>query len=91
MADKDVPVMLRSLAPAAASFHTARAAGSERARPADEVAALAAQETTVPVFAHGSVAAALDAARQAGGPVLVTGSLYVVGEARGILGLGPGA
>ena len=91
MADKDVPEMLRSLAPAAASFHAAQAAGSERARPAGEVAALAARETTVPVSSHESVAAALDAARGTGGPVLVTGSLYVVGEARGILGLGPGA
>jgi dihydrofolate synthase / folylpolyglutamate synthase len=86
MADKDVPVMLRSLAPAAASFHMARAAGSERARPAEEVAAIAARETAVPVSAHQSVAAALDAAQRAGGAVLVTGSLYLVGEARGILG-----
>ncbi len=90
MADKDVPAMLRSLAPAAASFHATRAAGSERARPADELAALAAREMTVPVSAHDSVAAAVGAALETGSPVLVTGSLYVVGEARGILGRGPG-
>jgi folylpolyglutamate synthase/dihydropteroate synthase len=36
------------------------------------------------------VAAAVAAALETGNPVLVTGSLYVVGEARGALGLGPG-
>ncbi|MBS1195292.1 MAG: bifunctional folylpolyglutamate synthase/dihydrofolate synthase, partial [Actinobacteria bacterium] len=55
MRDKDVPAMLRSLAPAAASFHGTRAAESARARPAAEVAALAAAEMAVPVAAHDSV------------------------------------
>ncbi|MBN2112539.1 MAG: dihydrofolate synthase [Acidimicrobiia bacterium] len=94
MSDKDVPAMLESLAPAAASFHTARAAGSERARSAAEVAALAAEAAAVPVFSYGSVGAAVAAALASGMPVLVTGSLYVVGEARGALGalgLGPAA
>jgi len=91
MTDKDVPAMLASLAPAAASFHTARAAGSERARSADEVAALAAQAAPVPVSSHSSVGEAVAAALDSGLPVLVAGSLYVVGEARGALGLGPGA
>jgi dihydrofolate synthase/folylpolyglutamate synthase len=91
MADKDVPAMLRSLAPAAASFHATRAGGTERARPADAVAALAAEAMAVPITVHGSVAAAIAAALERGGPVLITGSLYVVGEARGALGLGPAA
>jgi len=90
MADKDVPAMLDLLAPAAVSFHTAQAAGTERARPAGEVAALAARATAAPVSSHDSVAAAVAAALETGNPVLVTGSLYVVGEARGGLGLGPG-
>jgi len=90
MADKDVPAMLDLLAPAAVSFHTAQAAGTERARPAGEVAALAARATAAPVSSHDSVAAAVAAALETGSPVLVTGSLYVVGEARGGLGLGPG-
>jgi dihydrofolate synthase/folylpolyglutamate synthase len=90
MADKDVPAMLDLLAPAAVSFHTAQAAGTERARPAGEVAALAARATAAPVSSHDSVAAAVTAALETGSPVLVTGSLYVVGEARGGLGLGPG-
>jgi dihydrofolate synthase/folylpolyglutamate synthase len=91
MADKDVPAMLRSLAPAAAAFHATRAGGTERARPADAVAALAAEAMAVPITVHESVAAAVAAALEGGGPVLITGSLYVVGEARGALGLGPPA
>jgi len=90
MADKDVPAMLRLLAPAAAGFHTARAAGSSRARPSGEVAALASGETPVPVTEHETVAEAVAAALAGDDPVLVTGSLYVVGEARTALGLGPG-
>jgi len=91
MADKDVPEMLRLLAPAAASLHATRAADSSRARPAAEVAALAAAAMAIPVSAHGSVPEAVAAALESGLPVLVTGSLYVVGEARSALGKGPGA
>jgi len=90
MADKDVPAMLRLLGPAVASLHAARAADSERARPSAEVAALSAEILGVPVKAHDSVAEAVAAALDAGGPVLVTGSLYVVGEARSALGRGSG-
>jgi dihydrofolate synthase/folylpolyglutamate synthase len=89
MADKDVPAMLAALAPAASSFHAGRAAGSERARSSEEVAALAAAAMNVPISSHDSVGEALAAALSRGGPVLVTGSLYVVGEARGLLGRGP--
>jgi dihydrofolate synthase/folylpolyglutamate synthase len=91
MADKDVPVMLSALAPAASSFFATRASGSERARPAGEVAALAAAAMDVPVSSHDTVGEALEAALAAGGPVLVTGSLYVVGEARELLGRSPAA
>jgi len=90
MADKDVPAMLRLLAPTAGSLHAARAADSTRARPADEVAALAAEILGIPAVAHGSVAEAVAAALEEGGPVLVTGSLYVVGEARTALGRASG-
>jgi folylpolyglutamate synthase/dihydropteroate synthase len=41
----------------------------------------------VPATAHPSVAAAVAAAMAAGGPVLITGSIYVVGEARHALGV----
>lgn len=91
MADKDLETMLQSLKPVAASLNAARAADSARARPAAEVAALAAEVLGVPATAHGSVAEAVSAALGEGRPVLVTGSLYVVGEARSALGHGSGA
>jgi dihydrofolate synthase/folylpolyglutamate synthase len=90
MADKDVRSMLGLLGPAVASLHAARAAESERARSSAEVAALSAEILGVPVWAHDSVAEAVAAALGGGDPVLVTGSLYVVGEARSALGRGPG-
>jgi len=90
MSDKDLPAMLRLLKPAASSLHACRAADSPRARSADEVAALAAEIMGVPVWAHDSVSEAVAAAREAGEPVLVTGSLYVVGEARTAVGRAPG-
>jgi dihydrofolate synthase / folylpolyglutamate synthase len=90
MADKDVPAMLGLLEPAVSSLHATRAADSVRARPAGEVSALAAEVLGVPVWAHGSVAEAVEAALGSGEPVLVTGSLYVVGEARSALGLASG-
>ena len=90
MADKDVSAMLGLLGPAVSSLHAARAADSVRARPAGEVSALAAEVLGVPVWAHGSVAEAVEAALGSGEPVLVTGSLYVVGEARSALGLASG-
>jgi len=82
--------MLGLLGPAVSSLHAARAADSVRARPAGEVSALAAEVLGVPVWAHGSVAEAVEAALGSGEPVLVTGSLYVVGEARSALGLASG-
>jgi dihydrofolate synthase/folylpolyglutamate synthase len=89
MSDKDLPTMLRLLAPGTASLHAARAAGSARARPPEEVADVAAELIDGPVSSHDSVAEALQSARQTGSPVLVAGSLYVAGEARTALGLEP--
>jgi dihydrofolate synthase/folylpolyglutamate synthase len=87
MADKDIASMLGMLAPLAAGFTTV-AADSSRALPSGELAALAeGEELGVPVIDGGSVADGLAAARETGGPVLVTGSIYVVGEARQALGL----
>jgi dihydrofolate synthase/folylpolyglutamate synthase len=86
MADKDVVAMLHRLGPAVSSLHAAQAADSARARSAAEVSTLAGDILGVPVWAHGSVAEAVEAALGSGEPVLVTGSLYVVGEARSALG-----
>ena len=90
MADKDLGSMLALLEPVTGSFYAA-AADSGRARAAAEVAAAASAAMVVPVSAWPSVEAALAAAVAGGGPVLVTGSLYVVGEARGSLDLRMGA
>jgi dihydrofolate synthase/folylpolyglutamate synthase len=90
MADKDVALMLDEIAPHAVAFHTA-AADSERAMAAAEVADLARGVMDGDVTAHASVAEAVEAAVASGDPVLVTGSIYVVGEARVALRLtGPG-
>jgi dihydrofolate synthase/folylpolyglutamate synthase len=87
MRDKDVATMLGHLRNAAAVFHTA-AAESGRAMPAAEVAALVGAVIGVEATPHASVADAVRSAIAGGGPVLVTGSIYVVGEARAALGLG---
>ena len=92
MADKDVVNVLEGLRGRVTSIRATAARESERAMPPDRLAALAAEVLGVPATAHPSVAEALKVARGSGGPVLVTGSLYLVGEARSALDLrsGPG-
>lgn len=95
LADKDVAGMLQRLEPALASIVVSESA-SPRAKPADELAAIA-----VEVFGEDRVEVAprlddaLDAAVRmaeqdaedpAGAGVLVTGSVVTVGEARTLLG-----
>jgi dihydrofolate synthase/folylpolyglutamate synthase len=87
LADKDAPGMLGALAPAARRLHLV-APASPRARPAGELEALCAT-LGAPAHAHGDLAAALACARAAardGALVCVAGSLYLVGEARAVLG-----
>jgi dihydrofolate synthase/folylpolyglutamate synthase len=92
MSDKNVGGMLDLLATRAVAVH-AVAADTPRALPAREVAELAsaAVGASTPVEAHGSVAEAVAIAAASGDPVLVTGSIYVVGEARIALGVHSGA
>ncbi len=85
MADKDVAGMLVHLQGLADRVHAA-AAHTPRAMPAHEMAELAGEVLGVPAVAHPSVAEAVAAAVSGGGPVLVTGSIYVVGEALAALG-----
>lgn len=87
MADKDIITMLSHLRGLVRQVHTA-AADSPRALPADAMAELAQLHVGVPATPHPSVAAAVAAAQAEGAPVLVTGSIYVVGEARKALGVG---
>jgi dihydrofolate synthase/folylpolyglutamate synthase len=84
MGDKNVELMVERLSPIAAGWVTT-AAHSDRAVPPSELAARIRPLTTAPVLVAETVEDALDMARaDAGvdGAVLVTGSLYMVGEAR---------
>jgi dihydrofolate synthase/folylpolyglutamate synthase len=85
LADKDHRGMLAALATAARRLHLV-APSSTRARPAAEVAGEAAA-LGVAADVHGGLAEALDCALRAdpSGPVVVAGSLYLVGEARALL------
>jgi dihydrofolate synthase / folylpolyglutamate synthase len=81
MADKDVDGILDALAPIALSV-VATAADLPRAMPVGDMVDRARATLGVPVAPSTSVAEAVTVARAAGIPVLVTGSIAVVGEAR---------
>jgi dihydrofolate synthase/folylpolyglutamate synthase len=78
LADKDADAMLRTLRSAGGRLVATRSS-SARALPPDELAAVARQH-----FDHVEVVArpldALARAHELGGPVLVTGSLYLLGD-----------
>jgi dihydrofolate synthase/folylpolyglutamate synthase len=87
LADKDHAGMLRALAPAARRLHIV-APATPRARGAGEVAGLA-RSLGAQADEHPDLASALACARAAaadGALVCVAGSLYLVGEARALLG-----
>jgi dihydrofolate synthase/folylpolyglutamate synthase len=87
MSDKDRAGIVQALLPAAHVMAT-RAHNPRAVDPA-EIAALAIRHG-VPATTSDSVGEALELARTRAGPdsvVVVTGSLYVVGEAREALGL----
>jgi dihydrofolate synthase / folylpolyglutamate synthase len=84
MADKDVPGMLTALEPIVLSV-VATASSSSRAAPAETIAAKVGESLRVPVVAAPSVSEALAIAGAPGTPILVTGSIALVGEARRLL------
>ncbi len=85
-ADKDVSAFLAALRPLIGHLIITRAESPRAASP--EIIALAAAALGIQHEVQPSVAAALDAARTRDeGPVLTTGSLFVVGEGREALGL----
>lgn len=94
MGDKDLEPMLESLKPIVGEVF-AVSADYERARPAGEVAALATKLLPdTPVHVCGGVPDGVRAALEAAGndgAILVTGSLYVVGEARSLIATEKGA
>jgi dihydrofolate synthase/folylpolyglutamate synthase len=86
LADKEHQGMIAALAPAVRRFHLV-APSSPRARPPAEYLDQVAAHR--PADLHGSVEEALACARRAasdGALVCVAGSLYLVGEARALLG-----
>lgn len=87
MGDKNVEAMVERLADVADGF-VVTAPESERAVTPDELATRVAAVTGLPVRVAGSVEDAVEIARRLAGPegaVLVTGSLYLVGEVRSFL------
>jgi dihydrofolate synthase/folylpolyglutamate synthase len=87
MGDKNVEAMVEHLANVADGF-VVTAPESERAVSPDELASRVAAVTDLPVQVARSVEEAIDIARRNAGPdgaVLVTGSLYLVGEVRELL------
>ena len=86
MRDKDARAVARALAPIASAVYATRPESPRAADPA----AIARLFPRVPVGAFDGLSAALRAARADAGPgetLCVTGSLALVGEARGLLGL----
>ena len=84
MGDKNVSLMIERLAPIVDGVVTT-AVDYERAVQAGDLAERVAEIVEVPVLSADSVEHALDMAKAEAGPdgaVLITGSLYLVGEAR---------
>ncbi len=83
--EKAVGAVLRRLAPLAARWHLTRFL-SPRALPAEELQARLREEApAAKSHCHATVAEALRAARQHDDPILICGSLFLVGEARALL------
>ncbi|HET7745140.1 MAG TPA: hypothetical protein VFK76_10405, partial [Gaiellaceae bacterium] len=78
LADKDADEMLRTLRSAGSTFVATRSS-SARALPAQELAAIAKKHFDS-VEAIDDPVAALTRAHELGEPVLVTGSLYLLGD-----------
>lgn len=83
LGDKDAAGICRALAAIAGSF-IVTPVRSPRAGPTEEIATLA-RATGAPVTSAADFASALAQARASGRPILVTGSLFLVGEAWGLL------
>ena len=86
--DKDADTVLRTLAPRVARAWAVRTA-NPRSLPAEETAAKMREAGIDGAVAAPSLAAALEAARAAGGHALVCGSLFLAGEALVALGAYP--
>ncbi|MFL5339318.1 MAG: bifunctional folylpolyglutamate synthase/dihydrofolate synthase [Gemmataceae bacterium] len=86
--DKDVPGMLRELAPHFDGFYLTRFGQNVRAVPPEQLAAWLADVADVPRLTFPSAADAWRAARAAAGPddlVAVSGSVFLAGELRPLI------
>ena len=83
-ADKDAVAMARHLA-ARATRVIATRYQQDRAMPPDQLAAAFRGVCDAPVETAPELASALAAARRTGGPIVIAGSLFLVGEARVLL------
>lgn len=90
--EKAVEEMLRGLSEVVGHWHVTDFQ-SPRAVPAEEMRErlMGLGVSDAQITCHAQVGAALEAAGREGAPVLVCGSLYLVGEARGLLVAGAGA
>jgi dihydrofolate synthase/folylpolyglutamate synthase len=79
--DKDVGGICRALEPLASRFLAVPTRSPRTAAPAELLAALAHAAPGIPARAAEDVSAALAEARGLREPILVTGSLFLVGEA----------
>jgi dihydrofolate synthase/folylpolyglutamate synthase len=84
-ADKDVGAIAGALAPAVSAVIATRYQQARAVEPADLAAVVARVAPGLPVHAEPDLAAALAHARRLGTPVVVAGSLFIVGEARVML------
>ncbi len=86
--DKDWQCICETLAPLAARIHTVPVSSERSANPAELAEACRKMNPAAEIVASNSLADALD--KLAGdGFVIITGSLYLVGEALELLGLSP--
>lgn len=86
--DKDLPGIIRILAPHFVHAYLTRYADSPRSVPPEQLADLWRRHASIPCTVCASAAAAWEAARAAAGPddlVCITGSVFLAGELRPVL------
>lgn len=87
--DKDVPGILRELAPHFAHVYVTRFVTSPRGVPAEEIADILRRQASLPCTVCATPTLAWQAAFAAAGPgdlICVTGSVFIAGEVRPLLG-----
>ncbi len=81
--DKNIHGVLDLIAPLAGEWHLVPCS-SPRILGVDEMRPLVAATSSAPIACHGDLAAGLESARRSGRRVLVTGSLFLLGDVLGL-------